>query len=159
MIDGELYRQGHRKEYEEAWMEKNRRAVLSRIETDFGGLVVSNEDNTMNMNDNDSKMMMMNDDDRSEYRQHAKDVRLAERDPQQYCADRCVATGHCDVYEDMYEMTALEVIQFCTECVLSEEEEECDLPGAFFKNVKEDGDMQVAESNDSDSSSGRTLMP
>lgn len=31
--------------------------------------------------------------------QMRKDRRLAERDPAAYCADRCVSTGNCDVFE------------------------------------------------------------
>ena len=52
-----------------------------------------------------------------------KDRKMAMSDPQRYCADRCVTTGNCDVYEDLYQMSATEVMEFCTECVLSEEEE------------------------------------
>ena len=50
---------------------------------------------------------------------------MAHDDPQRYCADRCVTTGNCDVFEDMYSMSPKEVMSFCTECVLSEEEEVC----------------------------------
>jgi len=28
-----------------------------------------------------------------------KDEKMADNNPQRYCADRCVATGNCDVYE------------------------------------------------------------
>ena len=35
MIDGELHRQAHKKDYEKEWMEKNRAAVFHRMETDF----------------------------------------------------------------------------------------------------------------------------
>ena len=28
-----------------------------------------------------------------------KDERMAKDDPMRYCADRCVTTGHCDVFE------------------------------------------------------------
>lgn len=52
-----------------------------------------------------------------------KDQRMAKDDPQRYCADRCVSTGNCDVFEDLYQMSAIEVMEFCTDCVLSEEEE------------------------------------
>ena len=66
-----------------------------------------------------------------------KDKRLAKSNPQAYCADRCVSTGNCDVYEDLFNMSPQEVIAFCTECVLSEEEEPCDVPEAML----EDGDL------------------
>ena len=83
MIDGELWRQGHKSEYENKWMEKNRGAVLqSASKGDFMG-------------------MMMLDDDRESYRQHVKDEKMARNNPEQYCADRCLATGNCDVYEDL----------------------------------------------------------
>jgi hypothetical protein len=113
MIDGELYRQAHKKEYEEQWMEKNRNAVLSRIETGF--------------------VNVDGDVDREDFRMYQRDRRLAFRDPERYCADRCVATGNCDVYEDFYEMTPEQVIAFCTDCVLSEDEDaECPIPDAFY---------------------------
>jgi hypothetical protein len=35
-------------------------------------------------------------------RQKKKDKKLARENPQAYCADRCVATGNCEVFEDMY---------------------------------------------------------
>ena len=82
LIDQELYRQGHKKEYESAWMEKNRAAVLSRMESDFGPI--------------------MDGPDETEFRMHNKDKRMAEEDPERYCADRCIATGNCDIYEDLY---------------------------------------------------------
>lgn len=52
-----------------------------------------------------------------------RDQKLAHDDPQRYCADRCVTTGNCDVFEDMYHLSPQEVMKFCTECVLSDEEE------------------------------------
>ena len=81
LIDQELYRQGHKKEYESAWMEKNRAAVLSRMESDFGPI---------------SDIP-----DETEFRMYNKDKRMAEEDPERYCADRCIATGNCDIYEDL----------------------------------------------------------
>jgi len=57
-----------------------------------------------------------------------RDSRLLHKNPQQYCADRCVSTGHCEVLEDMLSMDAMEVMEFCTDCVLSEKEEPCDIP-------------------------------
>jgi len=63
-----------------------------------------------------------------------KDKRMAENDPMRYCADRCVATGNCDVFEDMFEMGPDEVIKFCKECVLSEDEEPCDIPETIFRD-------------------------
>ena len=63
-------------------------------------------------------------DDKNEA-QHRRDVRLASKDPSAYCADRCVTTGNCDVFEDMFSLSPQEVMEFCTECVLSDDEEVC----------------------------------
>jgi hypothetical protein len=63
-----------------------------------------------------------------------KDEKMAEDDPMRYCADRCVTTGNCDVFEDMFDMDPSEVITFCKECVLSEEEEPCDVPVNLFED-------------------------
>ena len=55
-----------------------------------------------------------------------RDKKLAEKNPQQYCADRCVATGNCEVYEDIYHMSPSQVMEFCNDCVLAEDEDaEC----------------------------------
>jgi hypothetical protein len=155
MIDDELYRQSHRKEFEEEWMRKNRRAVLNQIHVEGFDDIVFGDDDTYdnasdeikrsNRNANDIDVMVDLETPKEDFRQHAKDVLLASKSPQQYCADRCVATGHCDVYEDMYDMSPQEVIKFCTECVLSEDENaECDLPAAFFNNVEEDDDRSTS---------------
>lgn len=82
MIDSESYRQQHQKDFEREWMEKNRAAMLSRL-NDGNRAVPDDEDQVQNM------------------REHARDKALAKKNPQQYCADRCIATGNCDVYEDM----------------------------------------------------------
>ena len=55
--------------------------------------------------------------------QMRKDRLLADRSPQAYCADRCVATGNCEVYEDMFHLSPSQVVAFCEECVLSDDEE------------------------------------
>ena len=47
--------------------------------------------------------------------QMRKDKRMARDDPARYCADRCVSTGNCQVWEDMFEMAADEVQAFCQE--------------------------------------------
>eukprot|EP00526_Cylindrotheca_closterium_P023168 CAMPEP_0113638978 /NCGR_PEP_ID=MMETSP0017_2-20120614/20435_1 /TAXON_ID=2856 /ORGANISM="Cylindrotheca closterium" /LENGTH=162 /DNA_ID=CAMNT_0000550143 /DNA_START=29 /DNA_END=517 /DNA_ORIENTATION=- /assembly_acc=CAM_ASM_000147 len=114
MIDGELVRQSHKKEYENEWMEKNRAAVLSRMETDFVPVLEMDGDG---------------------FRQQRKDRLMAEKDPAKYCADRCITTGHCDVYEDFFELSPEQVIEFCVDCVLSEEEEPCDIPDGFYDKL------------------------
>ena len=120
MIDQELYRQEHRTEFENEWMEHNRPAILQSLHRNGGS-----ESET-------SLSSSFNDNDQSDSRQYHKDLFMASRDPQRYCADRCVATGNCDVYEDLYQLSPLEVRAFCEECVLSEEEAPCDVPEAFF---------------------------
>ena len=67
--------------------------------------------------------------------QRRKDKRMARDDPARYCADRCVATGSCEVWEDMFELSAKEVQMFCNDCVLSEGEEPCDVPEKFIENA------------------------
>lgn len=67
--------------------------------------------------------------------QARKDKRMAREDPARYCADRCVATGQCSVWEDMFEMSEKEVQQFCKDCVLSDGEEPCDVPETFIENA------------------------
>lgn len=63
-----------------------------------------------------------------------KDEKMMESDPMRYCADRCVSTGNCDVLEDMFDFSPEEVIKFCTECVLSEDETPCDVPASLFED-------------------------
>lgn len=114
MIDGELDRQAHKKEYEAQWMKKNRAAVFSKVETEFEPQM---DEATSNAN---------------ELRMRRKDEKMAVNDPQRYCADRCLSTGNCDVFEDFYELGPEDVMKFCTDCVLSEDEEPCDVPDAFY---------------------------
>jgi hypothetical protein len=73
-----------------------------------------------------------------------KDEKMAEDDPMRYCADRCVTTGNCDVFEDMFDMDPTEVITFCKECVLSEEEEPCDVPVNLFEDDNDNDDDDVS---------------
>lgn len=80
LIDEELSRQSNKKEFEKEWMEKNRAAVLHRMESDFVPLIEV---------------------DANGIRQRRKDEKMATKSPEKYCADRCVSTGHCDVYEDL----------------------------------------------------------
>jgi hypothetical protein len=86
MIDAEIWRQGHRKDFESAWMEKNRAAIVQNLNPGSGAVP-------------SESMLTM--DDPKEFVQHARDVRMAKEDPQRYCADRCITTGNCDVYEDL----------------------------------------------------------
>lgn len=115
MIDDELHRQGNKKEYEKEWMEKNRNTILHEIKKNQA------TENPSLLNDESDNM-----------RQKLKDRKMALNDPTRYCADRCVTTGNCDAYEDFFDLDATEVIEFCNDCVLSEDEEPCDIPEAFF---------------------------
>lgn len=38
-------------------------------------------------------------------------------------------------WQDMFDMDPKEVMSFCTDCVLSEDEEPCDVPGTLFGDV------------------------
>ena len=112
MIDRELWRQSHKKEFENEWMEKNRQVMMQAFKTDDVGYVMEEPE--------------------QDFRQKRKDQKMAKKDPQQYCADRCIATGNCDVYEDFFEFSPEEVIEFCNDCVLSDGDEPCDIPEAFY---------------------------
>merc|ERR1719506_977669 len=59
--------------------------------------------------------------DESEVFQRRRDEKLARTNPKAWCADRCLATGYCDVLEDFYEMTTSQVQSFCEKCAGSDE--------------------------------------
>lgn len=118
LIDRELYRQSHKKDFEREWMEKNRGAVLHTLGGGYGS--------------DDHETMMNFDENAEKFRQHKKDLKLAAVDPERYCADRCVSTGNCDIFEDFYHLSPEQVLGFCEECVLSEEGD-CDLPQDFYE--------------------------
>lgn len=116
MIDGELFRQGHKKDFEAEWMEKNRDALLHTLNKDEPAVAM--------------------DDEKLNFRELMRDKKMASKDPMRYCADRCIATGNCDVYEDVFDYSPEEVIAFCNDCVLVDEidpeHEECSIPDAFY---------------------------
>lgn len=122
MIDNELYRQQHHKEYEAAWMEKNKGAVITAL-----------SDNKANVGVYPSQMMDF--DNRAAFAEHKRDERMAFLKPEKYCADRCLATGNCDILEDFYEMGPEDVLKFCEECVLGDDDTSmgCDVPEAFYE--------------------------
>merc|ERR1711862_61789 len=85
---------------------------------------------------------MFADEDREAYAEHKRDERLAFLHPEKYCADRCIATGNCDILEDFYELGPEDVLSFCEECILNFDEPdadgssssiECDIPDAFYE--------------------------
>ena len=102
MIDQEYYRQHHKEEYHERWMVQHQSQLKTTTTTEAA-------DTYHNDNDNDDKMWNR--------RQFLRDEKLARTDPQQYCRDRCIATGYCDVYEDLYVLLRVlyNVAVACTE--------------------------------------------
>jgi hypothetical protein len=133
MIDQELWREQHKKEFEHEWMKKNRGAI-------FHALQKSENDGDANSGGSASNLMLS--DPAEDYRQYRKDKILAANDPMRYCADRCVSTGSCEVFEDIFNFTPQQVMEFCTDCVLSNGEEPCELPESFF-DMLEDGPDQL----------------
>uniref|UniRef100_A0A6S8ZPR3 Uncharacterized protein n=1 Tax=Ditylum brightwellii TaxID=49249 RepID=A0A6S8ZPR3_9STRA len=111
MIDNELYRLRHREEFEQKWQQKNSAVLEPSLPQNFEFASASDFQ--------DSKIPI-------------RDIRLAARDPQKYCADRCVKSGYCEVFEEFFEMKPEDVLNFCKECVLSEDEEPCDVPESFY---------------------------
>lgn len=85
LIDDEVYRQSHKQDFEREWMEKNRQVMLHH----------------MHSSTTHTTEFIMLPEQEQDFRQHARDQKLATKDPQKYCADRCLATGNCDVYEDL----------------------------------------------------------
>ena len=109
-IDMQLLRLENKEKYEAEFKAKNSKIMEPTLPTSF------DYDNYAALNDGMTNV------------ERRRDIRLAHDHPERYCADRCVSTGHCDVLEDFLEMDAKEVVEFCTDCVLSEEEEPCDIP-------------------------------
>ena len=114
-IDRSLYRQIHKKDMEHKWEEKNAKVLEPLLPQNFDtGDYFSN-------NDEDNMI------------QKRKDKRLATTNAERYCADRCITTGSCEIFEEMFDMSPQDVMQFCEECVLSEEEEPCTVPSKFLE--------------------------
>lgn len=130
-IDLELLRLENKEEYEQAWKAKNNKVIEPTLPNSF------DFDDFAALNGNTGSGATLSAEQR-------RDIRLVKKSPQMYCADRCVSTGHCDVLEDVLEMDAMEVIKFCKDCVLSVEEEPCDIPEKLL-----DGDYDF----------GSALMP
>jgi hypothetical protein len=65
--------------------------------------------------------------------QKRKDQKMLRNSPEKYCADRCLATGNCDILEDFFEMDAKQVVSFCEECVLGDHDE-CAIPETMLNN-------------------------
>ena len=108
-------------------MKKNKGAVLSRM---------SDASSSSTIGQYPSQMMDEN--DREAFAEHKRDERMAFLKPEKYCADRCVATGNCDIFQDFYELGPEDVLKFCEECVLNFDEDldsegGCDVPDAFYE--------------------------
>lgn len=88
MIDQEFYREQHRKEFEQEWMNQNKKILTYHVVQEDEVEVV------MHSKFNDF-------DDEENFRSRAKDRILAQQNPQGYCADRCLSTGNCDIFEEM----------------------------------------------------------
>uniref|UniRef100_A0A7S0EQH5 Uncharacterized protein n=1 Tax=Phaeocystis antarctica TaxID=33657 RepID=A0A7S0EQH5_9EUKA len=85
--------------------------------------------------------------------QRSKDTRLAERDTRQWCLDRCLATGYCEVIEDLWELSSEQVMAFCEHCA---EEDECEL--VYDKADEYMGHLSSAASTASDADEGFGLI-
>ena len=100
MIDQEYYRQHHKEEYYQQWMVRHqpqvqRSTVVGPVPDDTIGVTTTIGRDTYHPDiDNDDDTVLLN------RRQFLRDEKLARTNPQQYCMDRCIATGYCDVYED-----------------------------------------------------------
>ena len=132
MIDKEFSRQQHKKEFEAQWMHKNREAMLHSYHRH--SMPDVEQDNyqfhVLEAADDHDDLVSM--------RQYHKDKILAQEHPEIYCADRCIATGHCDVYEDIFDFDPAQVLEFCQDCVLSDKEEPCELPPSFLPQDDDD---------------------
>jgi len=63
--------------------------------------------------------------EQKEFAVRRRDEKLAFDNPKAWCADRCLATGYCDVFEDVYDMTTAQVKKFCEAC--TGDADECEL--------------------------------
>jgi len=133
MIDGELERLAPEgaKQYDAQSMAQLKGTVVTKMQAgavaNMGGPAVVGYPS-----------QMLDESQREDFAQHNRDERMAFTKPEQYCADRCVATGNCDILEDFYELTPESVIEFCEECVLNFEVEDgedndCTVPEVFYE--------------------------
>ncbi|KAL7487576.1 hypothetical protein ACHAW6_013152 [Cyclotella cf. meneghiniana] len=143
MIDGELHRLRHKHETDQKWLARQRQwsKMEPTLPPDFDfddglfGTDLFNDDSAALNGEGSSVQGFTTGVNREISKvQRRKDEKMATDDPMRYCADRCVSTGNCDVFEDMFDLDPREVIKFCKECVLSEDEEPCDIPEKFLED-------------------------
>ena len=82
-IDDQFFRQTHHDEVEAVFRQKNSKYSDEILPADF---------------ELDGHMM----EDLLSSRELQKDLNMARKNPMAYCADRCLETGNCDVFESMY---------------------------------------------------------
>lgn len=117
LIDTELVRVGKLQEWEREWHAKNKQFIEPTLPDAAGTMLGTDLENP-----NKANPMQLR-----------RDKKMADKDPQKYCADRCVATGNCEVYEDMFEMSPAQVMEFCNDCVLAEDDDaECPIPDSMY---------------------------
>jgi len=115
LIDKERYRQAHKEELKSEFERKNSLVLDEKLPEGY---------------EFDDHMM----EELLSQKQLLRDHRLAQKNPMAYCADRCLATGYCDVFEDVFQLSSKEVRQFCEECVLSESADgTCDIPEYYLE--------------------------
>lgn len=88
LIDAEYFREKHPEQFKKEWMKKNKEMIF-HIDPEKE----EDEDPYRYYED-------MTEEEYNFYPEEMRDRRLAHDDPQRYCQDRCISTGHCDVYED-----------------------------------------------------------
>jgi len=109
MIDGEYWRESHLKEWEHERHQHDEAVLEHNLPAKFDAAEDAFFEPTFHI-------------------QEKKDRKMAREHPQKYCADRCLSTGYCDAFEDFFALSPEEAVGFCTDCVLSEDEEPCEIP-------------------------------
>lgn len=69
------------------------------------------------------------------------------QDTAKWCLERCVKLGHCEVFEDLNQMTTAQVQDFCKACVISGEStvDECDVSLMFTPDAPWGGKLSEEE--------------
>ena len=112
MIDNEMRRLYQKHETQSQWEAQQRQlqAEINGLPENYDFEAEFNESSTQYQNPPASVQGFTSGVNRSiSGPQRRKDEKMVEDDPMRYCADRCVSTGNCDVFEDMFEM----VSSFC----------------------------------------------